>query len=353
MQLSRETFGQLGDKDIDLYTIANGNGLVVGLTNYGGIITSIKTPDRQGMLENIVLGYDSLEEYVNDTNYMGCLVGRYANRISRGCFQIDGRKYKLTCNDGANHLHGGAEGFNKKVWEAQPVREPRGCGVALSYTSPDGEEGYPGTVDIQVFYLLTADNGLLIEYNAATDNRTIVNLTQQSYFNLAGDGTILDHLLCINASGYTPVDSECLPTGSLKSVENSSFDFRAGQHIGQALSDTSSADLVEGGFDHNFVLDHGNEKGLPAAYLCDPLSGRTMEVFTSQPGLQFYTGNFLTEHGHGGNRIALCKHGGLCLEGQHFPDSPNQRAFPSVILEAGQVYHHITRYQFGVRDKDE
>lgn len=353
MQLTRETFGQLGDKDVDLYTIANGNGLVVGLTNYGGIITSIKTPDHQGMLENIVLGYDSLGEYIHDPRYMGCLIGRYANRISRGRFQIDGMKYQLACNDGANHLHGGAEGFNKKFWQAQPVREPRGCGVVLSYTSPDGEEGYPGTVDVQVFYLVTPDNGLLIEYKAATDIRTIINLTHHSYFNLSGSGTILDHRLRINASGYTPVDSEYLPTGSLKSVENSSFDFRAGQHIGQALSHTSSADLLEGGFDHNFVLDYGNEKGLPAAYLYDPLSGRTMEFFTSQPGLQFYTGNFLTEGEPGRDRTPLCKHGGLCLEGQHFPDSPNQRAFPSVILEAGHVYHHINHYQFGVRDNDE
>jgi len=353
VQLTRETFGQLDDQDVDLYTIANGNGLVVGLTNYGGIITSIKTPDHQGMLENIVLGYDSLEKYKDDSRYMGCLIGRYANRISRGTFQIDGMKYQLACNDGANHLHGGAEGFNKKIWQAQPVREPRGCGVVLSYTSPDGEEGYPGTIDVQVFYLVTADNGLLIEYKAATDIKTIINLTQHSYFNLSGGGTIHEHLLRINASGYTPVDSDYLPTGILKSVDNSSFDFRAERQIGQAMSDLSSVDLRGGGFDHNFVLDYGNEKGLSAAHLYDPLSGRTMDVFTSQPGLQFYTGNFLTEAEHGRGGIPLCKHGGLCLEGQHFPDSPNQRAFPSVILEAGHLYHHITHYQFGVRDNDE
>lgn len=349
MHLSRKTFGKCQDRNVHLYTISNDNGLVVSLTNYGGIVTSVRVPDRQGIFANVVLGYDTLEEYVSDKAYIGGLVGRYANRISKGSFQIDGKMYSLACNDGMNHLHGGSEGFNKKIWEAQPVREPDGCGVALSLISPDGDEGYPGTIDVQVLYLLSSDNALIIDYTAATDIRTIVNLTQHSYFNLAGEGLIHDHTIRINASGYTPVDKDYIPTGSLKSVDGTALDFRKERKIGTVLADADNPELIEGGFDHNFVLDGSGGLSLPAAKLYHPGSGRTLEVYTTEPGLQFYSGNFLNEQMVGRGGVPFCKHGALCLEAQHFPDSPNQRAFPSVILAPGHVYRQTTRYQFGVR----
>lgn len=344
MRLSRKTFGTHNGREIDLFTLSNGNGLVVSLTNYGGIITSIRFPDRNNSFENMVLGYTSLEQYIEDEHYIGCLIGRYANRISQGRYQIDGKKYQLFCNDGINHLHGGREGFNKKIWEAETVREPRGCGVKLYLTSPDGEEGYPGTVDVQVLYLLTPDNGLIVDYSAATDIKTIINLTQHSYFNLAGQGTINNHTIRINATGYTPVDNCLIPTGSFKTVEGSAFDLRKEKRIDRAVSEMASSDLMSGGFDHNFVLNGDSVKS-PAATLYHPGSGRVLDLYTTEPGLQFYTGNNL------GGAGPFRKHGALCLEPQHFPDSPNQRAFPSVILEPGYVYHQETRYQFSVRKR--
>jgi len=354
VHLSRKSFGTFQDREIDLYTISNENGLVVSLTNFGGIITSIRFPDRQGLHANIVLGYKNLEDYIEDDTYAGSIVGRYANRISNGRYQVDGQVHQLACNDGPNHLHGGKEGFNKKVWESEPVRDERGGGIKLTLTSPDGDEGYPGTIDVQVLYLLTPDNGLIVDYTAATDIRTIINLTHHSYFNLAGEGTIHNHLLRVNASGYTPVDATLIPTGSFRSVDETIFDLRKERKIDQLLMDGSDNELVCGGYDHNFVLDGGGDLSRSVASLYHPASGRFLEVYTTEPGLQLYTGNFLSEdHKNVKNargNISFRKHGALCLEAQHFPDSPNQRAFPSVILEPGHVYRQTTVYKFSVRN---
>ena len=273
MRLSRKSFGTHNGREIDLFTLSNQKGLVVSLTNYGGIITSIRFPDRNGIFSNVVLGYGSLEQYINDEHYIGALVGRYANRIAKGSFQIDGRRYQLSCNDGDHHLHGGREGFHRKVWEAETVRESRGCGVKLYLTSPDGEEGYPGTLDVQVLYLLTPENSLVVDYSAATDTKTIINLTQHCYFNLAGQGTIHRYMIRINAPGYTPVDEWLIPTGSFKTVDGTPYDLRKEKRIDQALADMAPSDLVNGGFDHNFVLD-GDRAGEPAVTLYHPGIGK-------------------------------------------------------------------------------
>ncbi len=348
MRFSSERFGILHDREIDLYTIGNDSGVVVKLTNLGGIITSICTPDNQGNDTNIVLCYGALEDYVKDRAYIGCLVGRYANRIDRGRFQSDGRWYQLACNDGPNHLHGGREGFNKKIWTPEPVRENRGWGVKLSLTSPDGDEGYPGTVDVQVTYLLSPENELIVDYLAATDRRTIINLTQHSHFNLAGSGTIDDHLVRITGSAYTPVDETLIPTGAICGVDGTIFDLREGKRLGHLFAEAGTGELIDGGFDHNFVLDTDGDLHRSAAALIHPASGRQLEVFTTEPGLQFYTANHLDEELTGQGGQPFCRHGAVCLETQHFPDSPNQRDFPSVILEPGHVYKQITKYRFSV-----
>jgi len=351
LDLTRRLFGTYQEREIDLFTFSNNNGLIVSLTNFGATITSIRTLDRAGKLGNIVLGYDSLEEYVKNSAYTGSVVGRYANRIGAGLLRIDGRSYQLSCNEKGNHLHGGGSGFDKKVWEASPIREERGCGLALSLISPDGDEGYPGTVDVRAIYLLTPDNRLIIEYSAASDSPTIINLTQHSYFNLAGSGTIHDHHLRINASGYTPVDDCLIPTGVLKSVDDTIFDFRLERRLGSVMDKDNEAQLINGGFDHNFVLDGSHSLKVPAASLYDPSSGRTLNVHTTQPGLQLYTGNHLNERMIGKGGVPFRAFGALCLETQHFPDSPNHRAFPSVLLYPGNVYRQTTEYRFGLRPR--
>ena len=349
MQLTTTTFGVLDEREINLFTIDNGNGLTVSLTNFGGIITSINTPDSQGRNANVVLGYNGLHDYVKDQSYIGCIVGRYANRIKGGRCQIGGQLYNLFVNNGSNHLHGGKEGFNKRVWHPEPVREKRGCGVELYYTSPDGEEGYPGTVDVQVTYLVTPNSQLIVKYRAATDRQTIINLTQHSYFNLAGSGTVLDHLIQINSSAYTPVTKDLLPDGTICSVEGTRFDLRQERKIRDLFSQAGSVELMEGGYDHNFVLDSSGDSSQPAASLYHPQSGRCLDMYTTEPGVQFYTANHLPAEPTGGVSSRLCKHGAVCLEAQHFPDSPNQAGFPSVILEPGHPYSQVTTYRFGVR----
>ncbi|THB74897.1 MAG: galactose mutarotase [Desulfobulbaceae bacterium] len=348
VRLTKKDFGSIEDRAIEKFTITNDKGLVLSLINLGGIITSIRTPDRQGNYANIVLGHDTLEDYLNDTSYLGCLVGRYANRISNGTFKIDGNAYRLPCNEGENHLHGGDLGFNKKIWETEPYRDPRGGGLKLSMTSPDQDQGYPGTVDIQVLYLLSEDNKLVIDYTAATDMVTIINLTQHSYFNLNGTGDTLGHRVKINASGYTPVNKKQIPTGAYRSVEGSPLDLRVEKQLGALLDQTPEAELFGGGFDHNYVLDTEGKLENTAAILYSPHSGREMKVYTTEPGLQFYTGNNLGA-GDASGKSTFVKHGGICLEAQHFPDSPNQRAFPSVILKPGHVYRQVTEYRFNLR----
>jgi aldose 1-epimerase len=350
VNLVRKPFGSHQGRDIDLYTFSNDHGLVVSLTNFGAIVTAIRVPDRHGIPGNVVLGYDNLAAYLDDRAYAGAIIGRCANRIGQSRFQIDGQMHRVTANEGAHHLHGGHEGFSKKIWEAEPVRETRGCGLRLLLTSPDGDEGYPGIVDVRVLYLLTADNSLIIEYTAAGDRSTVVNLTQHSYFNLAGSGTIDNHRLQIRASGYIPMDRERIPVGMLKPVDGTDLDFRSPRLIGRAIDEISADLLIDGGLDHFFVLDGGRDADADAvaATLYHQGSGRSLTIRTSQPGLQLSTGNRLDEQMVDNGGRPLPRRAALCLLPQHFPDSPNQRAFPSVILPAGKRYQHTTRYQFGV-----
>lgn len=342
--VEKEPFGTLADgREVFLYTLTNKNGMEVQITNYGGTVTSISTPDRNGNFDNVVLGFDSLKKYTAGVPYFGAIIGRYGNRIEDGTFSIDGTQYQLATNDGDNHLHGGEQGFDKVLWDA--VAQDDGS-LKLSYLSKDGEEGYPGNLDVTVVYTLTNENELKIEYEATTDKATPVNLTNHSYFNLSGhpDSTILDHQLKINANQYTPVNDELIPTGELASVEGTPFDFTEFHRIGARI------DQVEGGYDHNWVLNQGAGDSLfHAATLYDPGSGRQMKVFTEEPGLQFYSGNFLDGSLKGPDGTPFVKHAALCLETQHFPNSPNEPEFPSTILRPGETYQTTTIYKFETR----
>ncbi len=339
--ISQQNFGNIYGKDIHLYTLSNQNGMSVKLTNYGGIVTSILIPGPGGTTTDVVLGFDSLQGYLDGHPYFGCIAGRYANRIARGRFELDGKIYTLAQNNGPNHLHGGLEGLDKKIWKASEVIKADEAGVMLSYTSPDGEEGYPGNLDVQVIYTLTHDNRLRIDYIAETDAPTPVNLTHHGYFNLSGQGvgSILGHELMIDADRYTAVDGTLIPTGQIPPVEGTPMDFRTLHAIGEKYGQ------VDGGYDHNYVL---NRPGLEhvAARLWSPETGIVMEVLTTQPGIQFYAGNFLdgTLTGKGGKIYE--KNSGLCLETQHFPDSPNQPSFPGTLLRPGETFRHTTIYAF-------
>ena len=315
------------------YTLSNASGFEVSITDYGGAITSLKTPDRHGNLGDIVLGFKTLDDYVHNPRYFGALIGRHANRIANGQFSLNGNTYNLPQNNGANHLHGGFNGFDKRVWTA---RED-GNKLHLSYLSRDGEENYPGNLNAFVDYTLL-DSELRIEYRATTDRDTIVNLTNHSYFNLRGEGTILDHELTINADSFTPVTQELIPTGEIRSVEGTPMDFRKSKPIGLRI------DKVQ--YDHNFVLNGWDGSLRLAARLHEPLSGRTLEVLTTEPGIQFYSGNFLDGSIIGRNGVAYPKYAGLCLEPQHFPDAPNHPNFPSTVLRPGEEYNHTTVYRF-------
>jgi aldose 1-epimerase len=312
-----------------VYTLRNNRGFEVSVTSYGGAITSLKTPG------DIVLGFETLDEYVRNPRYFGALIGRHANRIARGRFSLNGVEYQLPCNNGANHLHGGFNGFDKRDWT---VREDDNT-LHLTYFSKDGEEGYPGNLSAFVDYTLR-DNELRIDYRATTDRDTIVNLTNHSYFNLRGAGTILDHELTLNADHFTPVSEDLIPTGEIKSVEGTPWDFRKAKAIGSDLDD------VPGGYDHNFVLRDWDATLRLAARLYEPTSGRALEILTTEPGIQFYSGNFLDGSFIGKNGIAYEKYTGLCLEPQHFPDAPNHPNFPSTVLRSGEEYRHQTIYRF-------
>ncbi|HWZ28116.1 MAG TPA: galactose-1-epimerase [Gemmatimonadales bacterium] len=335
----------------DSYTLTNAGGMRVKVLTYGGIIQSIEVPDSHGRLGDVVLGFDSLDGYRKDSPYFGAIVGRYANRIARGKFTLDGKEYTLAVNNGVNALHGGIKGFDKVVWSAEPFQKGDSAGVTLSYVSPDGEEGYPGTLRVTVQYTLTGANELVVDYEATTDRATPINLSQHTYFNLsAGQSSdILGHVLTIDASRYTPVDSTLIPTGALAPVAGTPFDFRAPMAIGARIGNDDPQLRIAGGYDHNFVLN-GGAGGTPAhaARVVDPGSGRTLDVFTDQPGLQFYSGNFLdgTILGKGGKTYA--RRGGFCLETQHFPDSPNHPGFPGTILRPGATYRTRTVYRFGL-----
>lgn len=331
----KTVFGKLPEEgEIYLYTLKHQAGFEVSITNYGGAITSLKTPDRQGNFGDIVLGFDSLQEYATNPRYFGGLIGRHANRIARGRFSLDQVAYQLPCNNGVNHLHGGFKGFDKRVWNARADANT----LRLTYLSKDGEEGYPGNLTAFVDYTLL-DNELRIDYRATTDRDTIVNMTNHSYFNLRGAGTILDHELTLHADHFTPVNEQLIPTGELKSVCGTPMDFRKGVVIGTQLE-------AAGGYDHNFVLNDWDGTLRAAARLYEATSGRVLEILTTEPGIQFYSGNFLDGSLIGKNGMAYEKYTGLCLEPQHFPDAPNHPNFPATVLRSGREYKQTSVYRF-------
>jgi aldose 1-epimerase len=345
MNIAREPFGSLPDgQAVDLYTLTNDKGVRARLTTYGAILVSLEVPDRDGRLGDVVLGYETLDGYVKNNPYFGAIVGRYGNRIAKGRFTLDGATYKLAANNGENHLHGGLKGFDKIVWGALAINEAGIVGVRFTYLSKDGEEGYPGNLNVTVDYTLDNDNQLAIAYEATTDKATPVNLTHHSYWNLTGAKTdILGHELQLNADKYTPVDAGLIPTGALAPVKGTAMDFTAPTAIGSRIA------KVEGGYDHNYALTREAAGLAPAARLSDPQSGRVLEIRTTEPGIQFYSGNFLdgTITGKGG--IVYKKHFGLCLETQHFPDSPNHPNFPTTILKPGQTYKSLTVHRFSAK----
>ena len=343
--ISKEDFGTTNDgTKVSLWTLKNKNGVAVKITNYGGIVTSIMTPDRTGKMEDIVLGYDDVKSYIKNSPYFGSLIGRYGNRIAKGRFKLDGKEYKLAQNNNGNFLHGGNIGYDKVVWNAEEVMAEDSVGLKLKYLSKDGEEGFPGNLDIVVDYILTNNNELKIEYAAVTDKATPINLTHHSYFNLTGaKRDILGHELVLNADKYLPVNAAVIPTGKQVNVEGTPFDFRAPHTIGERIAQ------VEGGYDNNFVLTDASKNLHPAATVVEPESGRTLEVLTTEPGVQFYSGNFLDGTITGKNSVVYAKHYGFCLETQHFPDSPNHADFPSTILRPGERYQHTCIYKFGVK----
>jgi aldose 1-epimerase len=344
-------FGRMPDgQPVEAYTLTNAGGMQVRAITYGAIIQAIRVPDRSGHLADVTLGHDSLEGYLSASPYFGAVVGRYANRIARGRFTLEGRTYRLATNNGPNHLHGGVKGYDKVVWRARSFQRGDTVGVRLEHTSPDGDEGYPGTVRVSVTYSLTAGNELVVEYEATTDRPTPLNLSQHTYFNLAGEGSadILDHVLTIQADRYTPVDTTLIPTGELSSVAGTPFDFRTPTPIGARIGQPRPQLQRGKGYDHNFVLRRAGSGPAHAARVLDPTTGRTLNIWTTEPGLQFYSGNFLdgTITGKGGRTYQ--HRTGLVLETQHFPDSPNQPAFPSTILRPGAEYRSRTVFAFGV-----
>ncbi|HEX3913597.1 MAG TPA: aldose epimerase family protein [Steroidobacteraceae bacterium] len=339
---------------MQIYTLANVHGIEARIMTYGAALVSLKTPDRDGKLQNIILGFDSLAPYVAGVPYFGATVGRYANRIADGRFALDGRSYRLPRNDGANSLHGGNRGFDKRVWTAQPLETPRGPALRLTYVSPAGEEGYPGELTAHVTYRLDDDDTLIIHYEATTTAPTPVNLANHAYFNLSGDPerTILDHMLQINADRFTPVNASLIPTGEMRLVADTPFDFRTPHSIGGRINAKDEQLRLGGGYDHNWVLNSSETASLrPAAVLTDPNSGRSLEIRTTQPGLQFYSGNFLDGKPTGTGTVFRYRTG-LCLETQHFPDSPNQPSFPSTILRPGQTYSQTTTLRFRMAKSD-
>ncbi len=339
-------FGLMPNGDsVMLYTLKNEKDIEIRITNFGGIITEIHTPDKNGKSGNIVLGFDNLDHYLAGHPNFGALIGRYGNRIADARFTLDGETYQLAANNGDNSLHGGIKGFDDVLWDAKVIGCDERSALQLSYTSPDGEEGFPGTLKSVVTYELLMDQ-LFITYEAETDKATPVNLTNHTYFNLAGEGTILDHILYLDASKYTPVDDELIPTGEIANVEGTPFDFRDPTSIGSRISEVGGNPI---GYDHNFVLDKSEGEKVLAAKLMDPKTGRTLEVLTTEPGVQFYTGNFLDGSLRNGDRVFV-QYSGLCLETQHFPDSPNQPGFPSTILRPGDKYVTQTIFKFGVEE---
>ena len=350
-RISKQAFGTADGQAVELFTLTNARGAEAKIMTYGGVLVSLKIPDRQGKLADVVLGCENLEGYLKQTAFFGAIVGRYGNRIGKGKFSLNGHEYSLARNNGENHLHGGLKGFDKVIWSVKEIKGKAGVGLALSYVSKDGEEGYPGTMRVTVVYTLTNSNELKIDYAATTDKDTVVNLTHHSYFNLAGagEGNILGHELMLNANRFTPVDDGLIPTGELQSVIGTPMDFLRPAKIGSRIENKDQQLTIGRGYDHNWVLNRkGAGPGL-AARVYEPTSGRVMEVYTTEPGIQFYTGNFLdgTITGKGGK--VYQQRYGFCLETQHFPDSPNKPRFPSTVLKPGHPYKSTTTFKFSTR----
>ena len=351
MKITESHFGNIPEGEVKLYTISNAKGMKISVCNYGGIVTSLWVPDRNGELDDVVLGFEKLEDYIKDDTYQGALIGRYGNRIAQAKFEIDGAVFELQKNIGTDSLHGGDKGFNKKLWKAEIIEDEETLGVELTGTSPDGDEGFPGNVKIWVRYLLTEDNEFIIEYDAETDQATPINLTNHCYWNLkgAGNGDILDHELLINGEFFTPVNRFLIPTGIFKSVINTPFDFTEGVLIGDRISDDDQQLTFGNGYDHNFVLTEEKEDLILAAMVYEESSGRVMTVLTTEPGIQLYTANsFNGMVGKEGK--PYLKRGAFCLETQHFPDSPNKSNFPNCILKAGEKYETSTIYAFSIAE---
>lgn len=354
-RVKQESFGKTADgKEAKIFTLVNQKGGEARIIEYGATVVSLKMPDRNGKSGDIVLGMNSLDEYTNDiyqkaNPYFGAIAGRYANRIAKGQFSLEGKKYQLTTNNGANHLHGGKVGFDKVFWTGREVAAQNGAAVEFTYQSKDGEEGYPGNLTAKVVYTLTDDNELKIDYTATTDKETVVNLTHHSYFNLAGSGDILKHNLQINADKFTPIDKESIPLGALKAVENTPFDFRQAKEIGKDIESTDEQLKNGKGYDHNFVLNGASGTMRQAAIVTEEKSGRVMEVLTTEPGIQLYTGNFLDGSLKGKNGAVYNLRNGFCLETQHFPDSPNHSDYPSTVLKPGETYKTSTVYKFSAK----
>jgi aldose 1-epimerase len=338
-------------RSVDLYTLTNSNGAEMKVMSLGGVVYSLRVPDRNGKMEDVILGFEDFHGYEKNKSYFNALIGRFGNRIAGGTFVLNGQEYRLATNDGSNHLHGGNRGFETKVWDVTPIEEKNAVGLVLKYESADKEEGYPGKLSVQVTYLWNDSNQWKIAYEARTDKETIVNLTQHAYFNLSGNGArnILGHELVLAADRFTPINKKFIPTGELRSVKNTPMDFTRPQAIGVRIDQPDEQILRGLGYDHNWVLNSGGGALALAGTLYDPISGRLMEVYTTQPGIQFYSGNFLDGSVTGKYGKSYTKRFGLCLETQHFPDSPNQPNFPTVVLKPGEIYSQTTVYTFKVR----
>lgn len=349
MNIQKNHYGKLQDgSPVDIFTLTNSNGMTVKIINYGGTIVSIEVPDKNGKTDDVTLGFDTLEEYCKFSNYFGALIGRHANRIENSKFELNGTVYQLAANDGKNHLHGGNKGFDKVVWQAEIVDlADGGQSLQLLYTSPDGEENYPGNLDVKVLYTLTEESELKIEYHAVSDKDTVVNLTNHAYFNLSGhaSGDVLDHELKINADRFTVVNDECIPTGEICDVKDTPMDFTELTRIGNGINSTNEQIACGKGYDHNWILNVSGRTPEKAAEVFDPKTGRLMEVYTTKPGIQFYSGNFLKNTPGKGGAVYDYR-GGLCLETQYFPNAMEHKHFPSPILKAGDEYKHTTIYKF-------
>ena len=351
-QVTKESFGKTADgQQVDLYTLHNTRGAEAKITNYGAIVTSLKVPDRNGKFDDIVLGFNDFDSYLKNDPYFGAIVGRYGNRIAKGRFTLNGVEYKLATNNGENHLHGGIKGFDKVVWTAHEMKSPAGPAVVLTYLSKDGEEGYPGNLNVRVVYTLTNNNELKIDYTATTDKDTVANLTHHSYFNLAGEGNgdILNHLVTINATRFVPTDAGSIPTGKLMSVAGTPFDFLKPMAIGARINQDDEQLKFGSGYDHTWVINGRPGVLRQAASAYEATSGRVMQVWTTEPGVQFYTGNFLDGTKTGKSGKVYQRRFGFCFETQHYPDSPNHPAFPTTTIRKGQTFKSTTIYRFSSR----